>query len=45
VSDANALMLKVQPLGSSYGDLANWLSPVLTKKRAGSRSNVDKLLD
>jgi len=31
VSGVDTLALKVQPLGSSYGDLANWLQPVLTR--------------
>lgn len=32
VSGVDILALKVQPLGSSYGDHANWLHPVLTEK-------------
>lgn len=32
VSKVDDLTLKVQPLGSSYGDHANWLHPILTKK-------------
>lgn len=32
VSGIDKLALKVQPLGSAYGDLVNWLHPVLTKK-------------
>lgn len=31
VSGVATLALKVQPLGSSHGDLANWLQPVLTR--------------
>lgn len=33
VTGVDKLALKVQPLGSSHGDLANWLAPVLTRKR------------
>lgn len=41
ISDIGQLGLKVQPLGSGYGDHANWLHPVLTPKR--EQSNVDIL--
>lgn len=43
VSGVTELGLKIQPLGSSYGDLANWLHPVLTRENKNTRSNIDTL--
>lgn len=45
VSGVEKLGLKVQPLGNSEGDLANWLNPVLTRKERRVRGNVDILTE